>query len=131
MDGKYTWLESGAAPEQALALYGVANPSPPQIPDYTVAAGFDYGVDLGAGRLKLGADWYRTDDYVVASPNDFVIDGYDRIGAFVGYELGNWELRVSARNLTDEATIVSGSRALGGFILLAPREWLATVTWKL
>jgi iron complex outermembrane receptor protein len=131
MDGKYTRLAPGAAPAQAAALYGVTNPSPPQIPDYTFSLGFDYGVQVGPGKVKLGADWFKTDDYVVASTNDFVVKAYDRFNAFVGYDLANWQFRVSAKNLSNDATIVSGSRALGGFILLPPREWMATVTYRM
>ena len=71
------------------------------------------------------------DDYVVASTNDFVVKSYERFNAFVGYDLANWQFRVSAKNLTDNATIVSGSRSLGGFILLPPREWMATISYRM
>ncbi len=130
MDGKFTRITPGSSVDLAAPSFGV-KAEPPQIPDYTVSLGFDYGVDVGPGRLKFGADWYRTDDYLVAATNDFVVKAYDRFNAFAGYQMGRTEFRVSVKNLTDEATIVSGSRALGGFILLPPREWMATVSYRM
>jgi iron complex outermembrane receptor protein len=131
MDGKYTSLSPGASPAQAPVAFGVAKPIPPQIPDYTFSLGFDWGIPVGPGTFKFGADYYRTDDYVVAAANDFVVKGYGRVGAFVGYEVGKVTFRVNAKNVTDEENIVSGSRALGGFIVLPRREVLATVNWKM
>ena len=58
-DGKYTFLRAGSAPANALRDYGV-NPSPPQVPDYSYNAGFEYGVDVGSfgylnNYMTLGA----------------------------------------------------------------------------
>jgi iron complex outermembrane receptor protein len=130
MDGKFSRITPGSSVALAAPSFGV-KPEPPQLPKYTLSLGFDYGVELGSGKLKFGGDWFRTDDYLVAATNDFKVTAYDRFNAFVGYDFGNTELRLSVKNLTDQAKIVSGSRALGGFILLPPREVLATVSWKM
>lgn len=135
MDGKFDRLTPNSAPQQAIAAYG-ADPEPPQIPEYTFTLGFDYGFDvpLGAsgGRVSFGADWFRTDDYVLAATNDFIIDGYDRVNGFVALGVGeSWEARLSVKNIADDETIVSGGRALGGFIMLPPREYLFSVSYKM
>ena len=105
------------------------------MPDYTFAFGSDWGIPLafaGGSRFGLGADWFRTDEYVTAATNDFLASAYDRISAYTSLEVGaNWELRFDVRNLTDEETIASGSRGLGGFIILPPREYLFSVTYRL
>ncbi len=133
-DAKYDSLNPTSAPAQARTLYGV-EPTPPQVPDYTFAVGFDWGIPLafaGGSRFGLGADWFRTDEYVTAATNDFLASAYDRISAYTSLEVGaNWELRFDVRNLTDEETIASGSRGLGGFIILPPREYLFSVTYRL
>jgi iron complex outermembrane receptor protein len=133
-DGKYDTLNPTSAPAQAPALYGV-QPTPPQVPDYTFTIGFDWGIDLGfmgGSRFKLGADYYQTDDFITAATNDFLAKGYDRTSAYTGLEIGNhWELRFDVRNLTDEETIASGSRGLGGFIVLPPREYMFSVQYRL
>jgi iron complex outermembrane receptor protein len=133
-DAEYDSLNPTSAPAQAPALYGV-QPTPPQVPDYTFAVGFDWTLPLafaGGSRFNLGADWFRTDEFVTAATNDFLASAYDRISAYTSLEVGaNWELRFDVRNLTDEETIASGSRGLGGFIILPPREYLFSVTYRL
>jgi iron complex outermembrane receptor protein len=133
-DAKYDSLNPTSAPAQAPTLYGV-EPTPPQVPDYTFAVGFDWSLPLdfaGGSRFNLGADWFRTDEFVTAATNDFLASAYDRISAYTSLELGaNWEVRFDVKNLTDEETIASGSRGLGGFILLPPREYLFSVTYRL
>lgn len=135
MDGKFDRLTANSAPQQAIAAFG-ADPTPPQIPDYTFTLGFDYGIDvpLGAdgGRVSFGADWFRSDDYVLAATNDFIVSGYDRLNGFVALGVGDaWEARLSVKNISDEETVISGSRALGGFIMLAPREYLFSVSYTM
>lgn len=135
MEGKFDELSPGAAPALAVTVYN-ADPEPPQVPDYSFTLGFDYGFDipLGSegGRVSFGADWFRSDDYVLAATNDFVIEAYDRVSAFAALGVGDsWEARFSVKNLTDEETVISGSRLLGGFILLPPREYLFSINYKL
>jgi len=133
-DGEYDSLNPTSAPAQAPVLYGV-EPTPPQVPDYTFTVGFDWNVDLaflGGSRFKIGTDYFKTDDFVTAATNDFIAKGYDRTSAYTGLEIGShWEFRFDVRNLTDEETVASGSRGLGGFILLPPREYMFSVHYRL
>jgi iron complex outermembrane receptor protein len=134
MGGKFRNLNPTSAPAVAPTAYGVAKPKPPQIPDYSFTLGFDYRYDLNMwndSQFLIGADWYRTDDFVTAATNDFVLDGYDRINAFVGLGVGNWEGRLSVKNLTDEHTLSTGSRSLGGFLYLPPMEYMFTIKYKM
>lgn len=133
LDGKYRNIKPGSAADQAPTLYQV-EATPPQLPDYTIAFGFDYGVDValaGGSRVVFGADMYRTDDYVTAATNDFVVTAYNRINAFVGLDIGDeWSIRLQAKNLADDRDIYVGSRALGGWLVLPPREWMFTVNYR-
>ncbi len=133
LDGEYSNIKPGSAADQAPALYQV-EATPPQLPDYTISLGFDYGVDValaGGSRFVFGADMYRTDDYVTAATNDFVVTAYNRFNAFVGLDVGdNWRVRLAAKNLADDRDIYVGSRALRGYLVLPPREWMFTVTYS-
>lgn len=134
LDGKYGNLNPGSAPAQAPVLYGV-QPQVPQVPDYSFTLGFDYGHDIplgsAGGRINFGADWFRTDDYVSAATNDFLVTAYDRFTGYVGLGIGdNWDLRFAVKNIADDDKITSGSRALGGFITLRPRTYMFTVNYS-
>jgi iron complex outermembrane recepter protein len=142
LSGKYDRLDPTSAPAIA-ALPRIAGDNnrlgvkaePPQLPSYTFTLGFDYGYDvaIGAkgGRVKFGADWYRTDDYITAASNDFIIKAYDRFNGYVGLEVGdNWDMRISARNLNDATQVYVGSRGLGGYLVLPPREIMFSVSYK-
>jgi iron complex outermembrane recepter protein len=136
LDGKYGQLDPTSNPATAPARFGISAAIPPQLPDYTVAAGFDYGVDvpLGSrgGRLSVGADVFLSAEYPVGADNDQIISAYTRINGFVALGIGeNWEVRVSGQNLADAETRYSGSRGLGGFINLPPREWLLSARYRL
>lgn len=134
-DGKYDSLDPTSAPAQASTLYHV-KAQPPQVPDFTYTVGIDWSVPFSLGssdaKFKIGGDYFKTDDYVTAATNDFVASAYDRISAYTGLEIGDhWEARFDVRNLTDEETIASGSRGLGGFIILPPREYMFSVNYRL
>lgn len=132
MDGKLYDLNPDSAPAQAPGKYAGAGSDTPQVPDYAFTIGGDYRVPTTFGDLTFGADWYRTDDYVTSATNDFIVKAYDRLSAFVAAGIGeSFEVRLSAKNLTDEETVTSGSRALGGFILLPRREVMLTVNYDL
>jgi iron complex outermembrane receptor protein len=135
MDGEFKNLNPNAAPAQSVVLFNNPNPGVPQTPDYTYTVGFDYRTPLpfGAGsELMLGANYFSSDEYFVGSTNDFIISAYDRTDAYIGLSYGeNWEARLAARNLTDETDIISGSRALGGFIYLPQREWMLSLTYRM
>jgi outer membrane receptor protein involved in Fe transport len=82
--------------------------------------------------LSFGADYYKTDDYIVAATNDFRNSGWDQWNAFISMSVAdNWQLQLTGKNLGDETNVVSGSRSLGGFIYLPPREFLFTVTYRM
>jgi len=135
LSGKFKNLNPTSAAAQALVNFGVAA-KPPQVPDYTFTVGFDYGVDFSLGnndaRFSFGADWYSTDDFITASTNDFVLDGYDRVNAFVALGIDTaWELRLAIKNLTDERTISTGSRGLGGFLALRPTEYFVSLKYSM
>jgi iron complex outermembrane receptor protein len=131
-DGKYDSLRAGSAPANALANFGVVA-TPPQLPDYSVTVGFDYGFDTSFGRVTVGADWFQTADYITAATNDFKVKSYGIGNAFVGVGFGDhWEVRAQVRNFTDDDTITTGSRGfLGGFIPVRPREYLFQVNYRL
>jgi iron complex outermembrane receptor protein len=133
LNGDYKNIRPGSAADQAPAAFGV-KATPPQLPDYTIAVGFDYGVDVafaGGSRVVFGADLYRTDDYVTAATNDAVVKAYNRLNAFVGMDIGDeWLLRLQAKNLADDREVFVAARALGGFLVLPPREVMFTVTYN-
>ena len=131
-DGKYTFLRAGSAPANALRDYGV-NPSPPQVPDYSYNAGFEYGVDSHVGRVSLGADWFYTADYLTSATNDFKVKGFGQGNAFVQLAFSkNWNTRFAVKNFTNNNTIPTGSRGfLGGFIPMRPREYMVTFNYKM
>ncbi|MSR00097.1 MAG: TonB-dependent receptor [Gammaproteobacteria bacterium] len=131
-DAKFTELNPTSAPANALKNYGV-NAVPPQLPDFSYNAGFDYGYDVSIGRISFGADWFYTDDYITSATNEFKVSGYGQGNAFVGLSFSkNWSARFAVKNFTDENDLVTGSRGfLGGFIPLRPRSYLLTVDYKL
>jgi iron complex outermembrane receptor protein len=134
MDGKYTRLEPGSAGANAPADFGVQAQTP-QTPDYSFDIGFDYTYTFAANAIddiSFGADYYKIDEYITAATNDFLNTGWDNINAFVGLNItDNWRVQVTGKNLADKTNVTSGSRGLGGFIYLPPREYLLTVTYTL
>ena len=135
LQGHFHNLNPGSAPASSLTLYNAA-PQTPQIPAYTVTTGFDYTADLARGskdaKFRLGADYSRSGSYIVAATNDFRVDAYSRINAFVALGLDErYEARLTVKNLEDKRSFITGSRALGGFIALPPRTFLATLSYKM
>jgi iron complex outermembrane receptor protein len=130
MDGEYDNLDPLSAAFAATALYGV-EPQTPQTPDYTISIGADYTFPVLDG-LTIGADYYKTDDYITAATNDFRNDGWDIWNAFISLDINeNTELKVTGKNLADDFIITAGSRGLGGFISLPPREILFSVIFRM
>jgi outer membrane receptor protein involved in Fe transport len=115
--------------------FGV-EPQTPQTPDYSFDIGFDYTFDFSGNNaldaISFGADYYKIDEYITAATNDFLNSGWDQWNAFVGLDIAdNWRVQWTGKNLSDETNVTSGSRGLGGFIYLPPREYLLTVTYKM
>jgi iron complex outermembrane receptor protein len=133
MDGEYKNLNPNSAAGAADDLFGVEAKTP-QTPDYTVSIGFDYTFDLPGelfGDLSFGADYYEIDEYITSATNDQLNSGWDIWNAFVSADFAeNWELKLTGKNLADDFIVTSGSRALGGFIVLPPREILLTLTYR-
>lgn len=129
-DAKYDRLNPTASPAQAPVAFGV-QPTPPQVPDYAASVGFDYTVPVQVGTFSFGADWFFTDDYVTAATNDFVVKAYDRGNAYLGFGIGEqWDLRLAVKNLGAGNHYTSGSRALGGLIVLPPRSYMLTASYR-
>ncbi|MBT8443301.1 MAG: TonB-dependent receptor, partial [Gammaproteobacteria bacterium] len=119
---------------QAQGLYGLPA-EPPQVPDYTVTIGFDYVFEMPGnffGATSFGVDYYKIDSYMTAATNDFRNSGWDTVNGFVGIKFADdkWEARLSGKNLADDVIVVSGSRGLGGFVWLPPREILFQVFYR-
>jgi iron complex outermembrane receptor protein len=136
MDSEYKNLNPTAAPAQSVVNFNNPTPTVPQTPDFAYTVGFDYRLPVSLGsdgsELMIGANYFSSDDYFVGATNDFIISAYDRTDAYVGLAYGDsWQFRFSARNLTGETDIISGSRALGGFIFLPPEEYMFSVTYSM
>ncbi len=133
MNGEYKNLNPNSAAAAARILFNT-EPDTPQTPDYTISIGFDYTLEMPGdvfGELTFGADYYDVDDYITAATNDFKNSGWDIWNAFVAVGIReNWELKLAGKNLGDDFIITSGSRGLGGFIALPPREILLTLTYR-
>ena len=136
LDSEYKNLDPGAAPAKSAIIFNNPDVTVPQTPDYSYTVGFDYRLPLALGsqgaELMIGANYFSTDDYHVGATNDFIISAYDRTDGYIGMSYGeNWQVRLSARNLTDETDINSGARSLGAFIYLPPREYMLSVTYNM
>jgi outer membrane receptor protein involved in Fe transport len=85
------------------------------------------------GSLLLGADIFRSDDYISSATNELILSAYTRIGAYVGLGIGdNWEAKFSVKNAANKKTLSTGSRGfLGGFLYLPPREFFFNVKYKM
>ncbi len=134
MDGEYKNLNQNSAAFAAIDTFGVT-PVPPQVPDYSVTVGFDFTFEMPGdffGDTSFGLDYFEIDEYVTAATNDFRNSGWDIWNGFVGIKFADnkWEARLSGKNLADDTIITSGSRALGGFIYLPPREILFQVFYR-
>ena len=134
MSGEYKSLKPTSSAAAALEVFGVVA-NTPQTPNYMFTVGFDYTVGLPGsffGDLAFGLDYYEIDDYITAATNDFYNSGWDTLNGFISVDfLDNWNLRFSGKNIGDETIVTSGSRALGGFVLLPPDEYLLELTYTL
>ena len=135
LDGKFREIDPTTAPANSLAAFGV-EAEPPQTADFAFTVGFDYihDFDLGgrAAAIKLGLDYYHTDEYVLVATQEFLIDPYNRINAYVGLEFNErWEARLAIQNLEDDRSFITGSRGLGGSIALPPRTYKLTLNYSM
>jgi len=132
LDGEYKNLKPGGAAANAPADFGVEAQTP-QTPDYQINVGASYTFDFPGeliGDVVIGADYYTIDEYVTAATNDFRNSGWDIWNAFISADIGdNWQAKLTGKNLADDFIITSGSRGLGGFVALPPREYLFTLSY--
>ena len=135
LDGKFRNVDPTSAPANALADFGVEAQTP-QTADYAFTLGFDYRYDFEFGgtpaAFNLGYDFYHTDDYVTAATNDFRIDAYNRMNAYVALEFNNqWEGRFEVQNIEDDRSFITGSRAFGAWIAQPPRTFKFTLSYDM
>ena len=135
LSGKFRTLNPTSAPAQAITLYNITKPETPQTPGFTITAGGDYTIRFpvgsGEGALRLGGDYYYTSSYTLTSTNDLTISLYDRINAYVAFDYNKRvEMKLQVKNLENNRSFITGSRALGGFIAQPPRTIMFTVSYK-
>lgn len=134
LSGDYKDLQPDSQAAQAPVVWGV-QPDTPQTPDYAISVGFNYTFDFPVdfiGDVAFGADYYEIDDYITASTNDFNNSGWDVWNAFISVDVAeNWQVKLTGKNLDDSTNVTSGSLALGGYVLLPPREWLLSVSYRM
>ena len=135
LDGKFRNIDPTSAPANSLTDFGVEAETP-QTADYAFTLGFDYRHDFELGgtpaAFNLGFDIYHTDDYVTSATNDFRIDAYNRMNAYVAFEFDNqWEGRFEVQNLEDDRTFITGSRAFGAWIAQPPRTFMFTLSYDM
>jgi iron complex outermembrane receptor protein len=134
LGGKYLDFVPGSAAANAQAQFGDAKP--PQLPPYVFTLGFNYDQDLkigsGKGRVSVGGDWYRSGRYLTDATNASIVDPYSRVNGYVAFSPSEpWELRASVKNLLNRTTVVSGTPALGSYIVLPPREYMLTIRYRM
>ena len=130
-DGTFDRLDPTSAPALAPILYGV-QPQTPQTPDLAFSVGLDFSAQTSIGVLGFGLDYYWTDEYIVGATNDFLQTGWNRMNGYIalGFK-DNWELRLSGRNLGDEATAPTGGRGLINQVYLPPRQYMLSLTYRM
>ena len=117
-------------------LNGQAPPTDelPSNPQWQGKIGFDYSIPLD-NRLAFfyGLDLFHSDSYFTESRNLVKIDSYSRLNGFLGLGADDrqWQVVLSAKNITDEEDNVSGIFANGFTNVrtpLPPSEYMLTVT---
>lgn len=86
---------------------------------YQVTLGADLSVAAGPGKFVLGANYNAKSDYYATPDNLYIghIPETNIVNAYVGYDLDNWTLRLSGKNLTDDRYWTTGF----GFSVVQPR----------
>ncbi|MDE0455584.1 MAG: TonB-dependent receptor [Gammaproteobacteria bacterium] len=135
LDGRFREIDPTTAPANSMTAFGV-EAEPPQTADFAIAVGFDYIRDIDlAGRaaaIKAGVDYYHTDEYVLVATQEFLVNPYNRINAYVGLAFDDrWEARLAMQNLEDDRSFITGSRGLGGSIALPPRTYKLTLSYSM
>lgn len=109
-DGKYKHVPASAS---------LSGNTPPFLPDYQAAIGFDYSFDLGSGKLKFGADANFRDAYFSTADNAGIgaVETTQLVNGYVGYDVGPWAFQVAGKNLLNQINWQTGF----GFSVINPR----------
>lgn len=109
-DGKYKNIPGGGS---------LTGATPPFLPDYQATVGFDYAFDLGAGRLKFGADANFRDSYFSTADNAQIgaVGTTQLVNGYVGYDTGPWQFQVAGKNVLNQINWQTGF----GFSVINPR----------
>jgi iron complex outermembrane receptor protein len=117
-------------------LNGQAPPTDelPSNPQWQGKIGFDYSIPLeNSLAFFYGLDLFHSDDYYTESRNLVKIDDYTRLNGFLGLGADDrqWQVALSAKNITDEEDNVSGIFANGFTNVrtpLPPAEYMLTLS---
>ena len=104
VDGRRVGIGPGATPGTPGSISDRTGVDLLRVADYNYAIRAAHRLDLGPGELSLSGGYNYIDDHGLA--NGFgvidVEDGYGLVDASIAYEWGNYTLRLTGRNLTDE-----------------------------
>jgi len=130
VDFEFTFLEDGVQ-DFNLDSHAI------KTPEWNGSLGAQYTWDVSSeSAVTLRGDWtYQSKTFQdIQNSDQLIAPGYSLLNARLTYENhdGNWEIALSATNLTDKEYIVSGYQTLASFgtanlIYGRPREWGLTV----
>ncbi len=104
----------------------------PVTPRASGQVGFTYDLPVSDRiDLKLGSDLSYEGSYFAAVDNTLLIDSYWRWNGFVGLGFGErFEARLTARNLSDDKTVVCCSTQSSAVTVLPPRTWMLELRYR-
>jgi len=130
-DGTFDRLDPTSAPAQAPILYGVEGQTP-QTPDLAFSVGLDFSAQTSIGVLGFGLDYYWTDEYIIGATNSWKHTGWHRMNGYISLGFKeNWQLRLSGRNLENEATAPTGGIGLINQVYLPPRQYMLSLNYRM
>lgn len=102
-------LEADALAVDGSYLYGYKGMALPGAPEHRFNAAASYGIPLGAGLLTLRGDAYyqsETENALSLSPKfRRTLEGFSLFNLSATYGIGNWDLTLWLKNVTNEAGI--------------------------
>lgn len=96
---------------------------------YQATIGADLDLPLGNGNFIMGANYNMRADYFSTIDNSSIghVPSTQLLAAYIGYEINDWSLRLSGKNLTNEIYYTTGF----GFDHVNPRMMADPRTWRL
>jgi iron complex outermembrane receptor protein len=96
---------------------------------YQATIGADLDLPLGNGNFIMGANYNMRADYFSTIDNNAMghVPSTQLLAAYIGYEINDWSLRLSGKNLTNEIYYTTGF----GFDHINPRMMADPRTWRL